>query len=225
MRHYFFLAYLLSFFTLAHAENSKDSMFAIDSRKVLVDSNGSLISVDEKSLEENSDKKSQSKNDSIPGRKIYVLKDENGNALLSNSDKFDEKLKQLKVISYPESELYKDGWRFIKCEKDRFNGTKFCGMENKDLLVSIYNGKLGILIGSNHYPRSRSALKIDNGKTYYGYEGEFKNETIFLNLLLNGKTAYTRYMEWPYQLNIDNEISLDGFSEAYQELKNRYSKL
>jgi hypothetical protein len=32
-------------------------------------------------------------------------------------------------------------------------------------------------------------------------------------------------MEWPYQLNIDNEISLDGFSEAYQELKNRYSQV
>lgn len=225
MRQYFFIAYLLSFISLAYAENSDDSRFTIEPRKVLVDSNGSLITVDKRPIEANSEKLSQAKEDTVSGQKIYMFKDVQGNALLTNSDKLDEKLKQVKVISYPESELYKDGWRFIKCEKDRFNGTKFCGMENKDLLVSIHNGKFGILIGSNHYPRSRSALKIDNGKTYYGYEGEFKNEAIFLNLLLNGKTAYTRYMGWPYQLNIDNEISLDGFSEAYQDLKNRYSKL
>ncbi|MCU4539641.1 hypothetical protein KTJ16_00405 [Acinetobacter bereziniae] len=225
MRQFFFIPYLLSFFSLAYAGNSKDFGFEIEPRKVLIDSNGSLIPVDDNPIEENSEIQSQSKEKSISGRKIYVLKDEHGNALLSNSEKFDEKLKQIRVISYPESELYKDGWRFIKCEKDRFNNSKYCGMINKDLLVSIYNGKFGILIGGNHYPRSRSALKFDNGKTYYGYEGEFKNEAIFLNLLLNGKTAYTRYMEWPYQLNIDNEISLDGFSEAYQELKNRYSKL
>lgn len=160
-------------------------------------------------------------------RNVYVFKDLNGEPILTNrkdSDKLSDELKNVKVTYNYEVEQ-NNGWAFIKCEKDRFNNSKYCGMINKDLLVSIYNGKFGILVGGSHYPRSRSALKFDNGKTYYGYEGEFKNETIFLNLLLNGKTAYTRYMEWPYQVNIDNEISLDGFSEAYQELKNRYSKL
>lgn len=118
-----------------------------------------------------------------------------------------------------------NGWERGSCYKDKFDNTKICAMHNNDLMVSIYNSNISIYVGAEHFPRKSSAIKVDSNKTLYGVEGIFKNNNLILNQLMKGKVAYTRYVRWPYEYNVDSEISLDGFTEAYEDLRMRYSQL
>lgn len=116
-------------------------------------------------------------------------------------------------------------WYIFKCKKDRFNGTKYCAMSKDNLMVSIYQGIPSVFVGTGHFPRRQSAIKIDNNKTIYGNEGSFQNDQAIINQMIKGETAYIRYVEWPYDFNKDEEIPLDGFVDAYNELKRKYKEL
>lgn len=169
--------------------------------------------------------KSQQKLSDDP-QKIYIYKDNDENILLTKNRMDEGTYKDVKVTYYPESDIHqRNKWLISTCEKDRFNGNKFCAMSKSSLMISIYNGTSRIYVGSKHFPGKQSAIKIDEGKTFYGYEGHFKNNAVIFPLLIKGKMVYTRHVQWPYEYNVDNEISLDGFSDAYKELKRRYSEL
>ncbi len=113
----------------------------------------------------------------------------------------------------------------ISCKKDVFDNSKYCVLFNDDLYISILNGRYSILVGTNHFPRSGSALKIDKNQTIYGYEGIFKNPVVIIEQLKKGSTAYTRFMKWPYEYNKDGEINLSDFNESFKEMKRRYDVL
>lgn len=118
------------------------------------------------------------------------------------------------------------GWR-VSCKKDIFDGKKICYMHQygNDLMVNIINGKLGIYVGKNHFPRTKSAIKIDNNQTIYGYEGVSQTPQKVVEQMKKGKTAYTRYKEWPYEYNKDGEVDLTGFAEKYDEMVKQYQAL
>lgn len=122
----------------------------------------------------------------------------------------------------PKNPLYE--W-VVNCSKDRFDNTKRCYLERKDLAVILVNGNYYILIGTNHYPRSKSALKIDNNKTLYGTEGIISSSKIAIEQMKRGGVAYTRYREWPYDFNRDDDVDLSGFREGLREMQQQYSKL
>lgn len=115
----------------------------------------------------------------------------------------------------------------VDCRRDRFNETKKCTLSkySGDLLIMNINGSYYIYVGSNHYPRSQSALKIDNNPTMYGYEGVIKNPIKVIEQLKSGKVAYTRYSKWPYESNLDGEVDLSGFSEKFEEMLKLYKQL
>lgn len=119
-----------------------------------------------------------------------------------------------------------DDWH-ITCKRDRFDGTKMCLMlkRNEDVSVMIMNGKYHVFVGRDHYPRTQSAIKIDNNATIYGYEGVFKNSPEIIEQMKRGRVVYSRYKEWPYDYNKDNEMSLLGFTEKYNEMRAKYREL
>lgn len=141
---------------------------------------------------------------------------------MTSSD-FQNEDSENEIVSLPIKNL--NSWENIICTKDKFNASKLCTLSNSSLMISIYNGKKGILVGQKHFPHKSSAIKIDNGTTFYGKEGVFKNEDKIISELLKGKTVYTRYVEWPYTYNVDDEISLNEFNKAYQKLKSNYDDL
>jgi len=113
----------------------------------------------------------------------------------------------------------------ISCKKDVFDDSKYCVLFKDDLYISILNGRYSILIGTSHYPRSGSALKIDKNQTINGYEGVIKNPTVAIEQLKKGRIAYTRFMKWPYEHNRDGEIDLSDFNESIKEMKRQYDAL
>ena len=116
---------------------------------------------------------------------------------------------------------------YVDCSKDRFNSTKKCSLSkySSDLRIMNINGRYSVYVGRNHYPRSQSALKVDNNSTMYGYEGIIRSPEKAIEQLKNGKVAYTRYSEWPYESKLDGEVDLNGFSEKFEEMLILYKQL
>lgn len=161
---------------------------------------------------------------STAARDIYVLKDKDGSTLLSARDKSGGDLQLEKVIKYDNSEFTKWG---TSCSKDKFNNTKSCSLtkSHSDVMVTIINGRYSVYVGREHYPRTQSAIKIDESTPVYGYEGVSQTPQKVIEQMKNGKIAYTRYQEWPYKYNKDGEVDLSGFAEAFNQMLEEYKKL
>ncbi len=92
-------------------------------------------------------------------------------------------------------------------------------------MVTIINGRYGVYVGRKHFPRTQSAIKIDENAPIYGYEGISNTPQKAIEQMKNGKVAYTRYKEWPYEYNRDGEVDLVGFKEAFNQMLEEYKKL
>lgn len=160
----------------------------------------------------------------IAASELYVHKDKSGATILSGKDRSGGDLQLEKVVKYDNSEFTK--WK-NSCSKDRFNNTKSCSLTNSysDVMVTIISGRYGVYVGRKHYPRTQSAIKIDENAPIYGYEGISNTPQKIIEQMKNGKTAYTRYKEWPYEYNKDGEVDLTGFKEAFNQMLEEYKKL
>lgn len=114
---------------------------------------------------------------------------------------------------------------WINCYKKKFDNMKVCSMIAGDLWVFLINGRYSVSIGSNHYPRSKGGLRIDNSSAIYGYEGDLPKPLSIIERLKKGKIAYTRYQEWPYEYNKDGEVSLKDFTKQFNEMLKQYKNL
>lgn len=142
---------------------------------------------------------------------------------MSNSEP-ESAVKRLKTTYYPETSPLE--WNYI-CSKDKFNGKKSCSLNKaySNVMVSIFDDRYSVYVGRNHFPRSQSAIKIDDNTPTYGHEGLSNTPKNVIEQMKKGKVAYTRYKEWPYEYNQDGETDLTGFAEKYNEMLDEYKKL
>jgi hypothetical protein len=150
--------------------------------------------------------------------------------LLTNTQSRYSHLEVVKKTYYPDSSIHahynfepKTWW--VNCHKKNFDNMKVCSMSEGDLWVFLINGRYSVSVGSDHYPRSKGGLRIDNSSAIYGYEGEFSKSLSIIERLKKGKVAYTRYQEWPYEYNKDGEVSLKDFTKQFNEMLKQYRKL
>lgn len=159
------------------------------------------------------------------GTYTYVdanLKDNAGSEIVPNET---PKLKREKVFYYPDSTIRKDKPWSISCNKKKFDNTRICNMYAGNLWIFLIDGRYSVSVGSNHYPRSKGGLRIDNSFVTYGYEGELSKPLNIIEKLKKGKFAYTRYKEWPYTYDIDSEIDLTGFTGSFNDMLEKYKAL
>ena len=162
---------------------------------------------------------------------IYPLKENStGDTLLTNKKSRYSDLKVEKKTYYPDASIHTySTWKpktwVVNCEKKKFDHMKICDMHEGDLWVFLINGRYSVSIGSNHYPRSKGGLRIDNSSAIYGYEGDLPKPLSIIERLKKGKIAYTRYQEWPYEYNKDGEVSLKDFTKQFNEMLKQYKNL
>ncbi|WP_445536133.1 hypothetical protein [Acinetobacter sp. G18] len=115
----------------------------------------------------------------------------------------------------------------VSCKKDAFEGKKICSVSKNGLMVLLIDGRFAVGVGRHHYPRSSSAIKIDDNVSYSGKEGIIN--PLYSNLIIkqmkDGKRAAIRYREWPYDYNKDSEVDLTGFTKKFNEMLDWYKKL
>ncbi len=138
-------------------------------------------------------------------------------------------LKVVKKTYYPDTLIHSYDYEpknwLINCNKKKFDNTKICYLKEGDLWVFLINGRYSVSVGSDHYPRSKGGLRIDNSSAIYGYEGELPKPLSIIERLKKGKVAYTRYQEWPYEYNTDGEVTLKGFTENFNKMLKQYKDL
>lgn len=144
--------------------------------------------------------------------------------LYASDESRNERLEGLQKLLEEGSESEFMDW-YPVCNKDRFNGSKTCTLSKDTVLVMLKDGTYAVSVGKRHYPRSKSAIKIDNHATIYGYEGILESPKKVIEQLKQGKKVFTRYQEWPYQHNRDSEIDLTGFPEKFEEMLELYRRL
>lgn len=160
-------------------------------------------------------------------REIYAIKDKDGGTILSLMEDTTSGYKHLTIDKEKYMKAPKPEEWSINCSRDRFNGQKICSLYRpySDLMVNIIDGYYSVYVGGSHFPRSQSAIKIDENKPVYGYEGTSQTPQKVIEQMKNGKVAYTRYKEWPYEYNRDGETDLTGFTEKFNEMLEEYKKL
>ena len=91
--------------------------------------------------------------------------------------------------------------------------------------MSLIEGKYFIEIEKNNSGYKKIAIRIDNKPTIYGVYGVIPEPKLIIEQMKKGRIVYTRYAKYPNGKNIDNEINLDGFTKAFNEMLLQYSKL
>ena len=166
--------------------------------------------------------------------KTYQLRDSPGTVALTNNESRYSNLKVEKKTYYPDSSIpalsttysfQPRTFYYINCRKKEFDNTKICYLKAGDIYVFLINGRYSVDVGSNHYPRSKAGLRIDNSPAVYGYEGEFSKPLSIIEKLKKGKFAYTRYQEWPYLSDIDKKTDLKDFTKQFNEMLKQYKEL
>lgn len=157
-------------------------------------------------------------------RNLFAYTDEDGATIFSGTELKNERLEGLEKILEKEYQSEISDW-YPVCNKDRFNGSKSCTLSKDTVLVMLKDGTYAVPVGKRHYPRSKSAIKIDNHATIYGYEGISESPKKVIEQLKQGKKVFTRYQEWPYQHNRDSEIDLTSFPEKFEEMLELYRRL
>lgn len=161
----------------------------------------------------------------IASAAIYNYKSKSGSTILSNRPP-SEKNKNLTLVDVYHPDTSHLDWK-TACSKDRFNGSKSCTLSkmHSDVMVFIIDGRYNVHVGRNHFPRSKSIIKIDDHAPIYGYEGTSNTPQKAIEQMKKGKVAYTRYKEWPYEYDRDSDVDLTGFSEKYEQMLEEYKQL
>tara|TARA_Y100000815_G_scaffold185010_1_gene168853 strand:+ start:1089 stop:1901 length:813 start_codon:yes stop_codon:yes gene_type:complete len=110
----------------------------------------------------------------------------------------------------------------MRCTIDRIGDSKSCSLSKGHLTVGIWkDGSTLAWVGSNHYPGTAMTVRVDRGRPISaGERSGFSSSqaATIVSQLKSGQSAITRYQEWPYRSNLDEDVDLFGFSQAWELL-------
>ncbi|WP_254433795.1 hypothetical protein [Acinetobacter sp. Marseille-Q1618] len=119
--------------------------------------------------------------------------------------------------------LGRASWK-IKCQYKAFDDIKACVMSKGPISVLHLNNQYIVNIGEKHEKNSIAYVRIDQGNTLQEREGLFRNANGVIGQLKRGNFAFTRYQKAKNQ-QIENKISLTGFTDAFNDMEAQFSKL
>lgn len=120
-------------------------------------------------------------------------------------------------------------WSTI-CKRDKIDDTYFCSLQKEDLVITILkNDVIIVTVGSNHYPDSEIAVRVDKNKPFATSSKEVgfskKQSAQIIEQLKKGKSVTTRYKKWPSPESRDSTIDLFGFNQAYHIVQEIYKAI
>lgn len=136
---------------------------------------------------------------------------------VNNQSKSDE-------ISAGESRLLgRASWK-IKCQYKAFDDMKACVMSKGPISVLHLNNQYIVNIGEKHEKNSQAYIRIDQGDTLQEREGFFRNGSSLIGQMKRGNFAFTRFKQSKNQ-QIEHKISLNGFTDAFNDMEAQFAKL
>ncbi|MFM2348280.1 MAG: hypothetical protein RL654_3033 [Pseudomonadota bacterium] len=111
------------------------------------------------------------------------------------------------------------------CKRDAMSDGITCHLKRGALWVFQFKtGRTTVSIGSDHYPGSSVAVRIDNLPPIQAPAGKDGNldtsaSGSVTTQLSKGQKFRTRYMKWPYREWVEGEEGTRGFTPAHEYLK------
>lgn len=105
----------------------------------------------------------------------------------------------------------------LRCLQDTMTDHRYCSVSSGPLWVLVdAKGPINISVGSNHYPGSRVALRLDNGTPRTASADGFNRaeSSTLLRSILRAKSVRTRHVEWPDRVHTDESVTTEGLQEA-----------
>lgn len=116
----------------------------------------------------------------------------------------------------PENFEFANSWQ-ISCNRDKMSKRVNCFINRGALYVFSGGGADFVSVGTNHFPRSTSSIKVGNRRFDTSHhDGNFGSSKAVLTALRAGGSVVTRYMKWPYRTWEDDEFAAFGFDTALQ---------
>ncbi|MFU9046414.1 invasion associated locus B family protein [Acinetobacter tibetensis] len=97
-------------------------------------------------------------------------------------------------------------------------------MSKGPISILHVNHQYIVNIGEKHLKDNPAFIHIDNKEILQEREGLFRNGSELIKQFKGGNYAFTRFQNNKKQL-IENKISLDGFTDAFNDMEAQFSKL
>ncbi|WP_111860460.1 hypothetical protein [Acinetobacter sp. CFCC 10889] len=128
------------------------------------------------------------------------------------------------TISAMENKLLgRASWK-IKCQYKAFDDMKACVMSKGPISILHLNNQYIVNIGEKHEKNSQAYIRIDQADTLQEREGLFRNGNSLIGQMKRGNFAFTRFQQSKNQ-QIENKISLTGFTDAFNDMEAQFARL
>ena len=119
--------------------------------------------------------------------------------------------------------LGRASWK-IKCQYKVFEDIKACVMSKGPISVLRVNQQYIVNIGEKHLKDNLAFIHVDQQEILKEREGLFRNGSELIKQFKRGNFAFTRFQNNKKQV-IENKVSLDGFTDAFNDMEAQFSKL
>lgn len=113
----------------------------------------------------------------------------------------------------------------IQCWVKSSEGTKICTMRKNHITVMRINDNYSLSVGIKHKKNSITLLKVDNNSIWQAREGLYRDAQTIIDQFKRGFEVKTEFNAFNTTKPVVNEVSLIGFSDAFNDMQQQYSKL
>lgn len=119
--------------------------------------------------------------------------------------------------------LGRASWK-IKCQYKVFEDVKACVMNKGPISILHVNHQYIVNIGEKNLKDNPAYVYVDNNEILQEREGLFRNGDELIKQFKRGNYAFTRFQNNKKQL-IENKISLNGFTDAFNDMEAQFLNL
>jgi hypothetical protein len=122
------------------------------------------------------------------------------------------------------SQVARASWR-LKCWVRVFEDTKICVMQKNHLTVMRLNDSYSLSVGGKHQKNSMTSIRIDEGSIVQAREGLYRDALPVIEQMKRGYYIFSRYKGQEKDIDVENKVSLMGFTDAFNDMQLQYRKL
>ena len=98
-------------------------------------------------------------------------------------------------------------------------------MRKNHITVMRMNDNYSLSVGIKHEKNSITLLKVDNNSIWQAREGLYRDAQTIIDQFKRGFEVKTEFNAFNTAKPVVNEVSLIGFSDAFNDMQQQYSKL
>lgn len=114
----------------------------------------------------------------------------------------------------------KASWQ-LGCKTDSMTDEYNCYINQKHIYIVKDKDSYHVIIGSEHFPKTHSFIRIDNEKPIESGDGgifSVEQSGEIIEALSSGSKVKTRYTKWPYENPVDENIDMKYFDVSKKVL-------